>query len=87
MDKIRKERASSRYIEYEFLNERGIDEVNMIIAAAEAAFGEGPLQEQRPMLAHVAGLLLIYLEPGEVYCVIIELLRSSKEKMESEEIK
>lgn len=87
LDKIRKERASSRYIEYEFLNERGIDEVNLIIAAAEAAFGEGSLQEQKPMLAHIAGLLLIYLEPGEVYCIIIELLRTTKEKMESDEVK
>jgi len=39
------------------------------------------------MLAHVAGLLLIYLEPREVYCVLIELLKSSKEKMETNEIK
>jgi hypothetical protein len=39
------------------------------------------------MLAHIAGLLLIYLEPGEVYCVLIELLKSSKEKMEDLEIK
>jgi hypothetical protein len=45
LDKIRKERASSRYIEYEFFNERGIDEVNMIIAAAEASYGEGVLTE------------------------------------------
>jgi hypothetical protein len=74
-------------IEYAFLNERGIDEVNMIIAAAEAAFGEGPLIEQRSMLAHVCGLLLLYMTPGEVYCIIVELLQSSKEKMESEEIK
>jgi|LauGreDrversion4_2_1035121.scaffolds.fasta_scaffold583436_2 hypothetical protein len=59
----------------------------MIIAAAEAVYGEGPLLDQRPMLAHVAGLLLIYLEPGEVYCVLIELLKSSKEKMETNEIK
>lgn len=81
------ERSSSRCIEYEFLNERGIDEVNMIFAAAEASFGEGPLNEQRSMLAHVCGLLLLYMAPGEVYCVILELLRSSKEKMESEEIK
>ena len=87
LDKIRKERSSSRFLEYEFLNERGIDEVNMIIAAAEASFGEGSLQEQKPMLANIAGLLLIYLEPGEVYCVLIELLKSSKEKMEDLEIK
>ena len=59
----------------------------MILAAAEASFGEGSLQDQRPMLAQVSGILLIYLEPGEVYCVIIELLRSSKEKMETDEIK
>jgi hypothetical protein len=38
LDKIRKGRASSRYLEYEFLNERGIDEVNLIIAAIEANF-------------------------------------------------
>jgi hypothetical protein len=59
----------------------------MIIAGAEASFGEGPLQDQKPMLAHIVGLLLIYLEPGEVYCVLIELLKSSKEKMEDLEIK
>jgi hypothetical protein len=81
------DRQSSKFIEYEFLNDRGIDEVNMIIAAAEASFGEGPLNEQRSMLAHVCGLLLLYMTPGEVYCVIMELLTSSKEKMESEEIK
>jgi hypothetical protein len=39
------------------------------------------------MLAHIAGLLLIYLEPGEVYCIIVELLRTTKEKMETDEIK
>ena len=39
------------------------------------------------MLAHVCGLLLLYMAPGEVYCIIVELLQSSKEKMESEEIK
>ncbi len=75
-------------MEYEFLNERGIDEVNMIIAALEANFSENnTLSDSRNMLAHITGLMLLYLTPAEVYCVTMELLRSTKEKFESEEIK
>lgn len=39
------------------------------------------------MLAHIAGLLLLYMTPGEVYCIVVDLIRSTMEKCESEEIK
>ena len=63
----------------------------MIIAAIEAGYSDSTkgmdLSEQRPMLAHIVGLLLLYMTPGEVYCVIVDLIRSTVEKFESEEIK
>jgi len=78
-------------LEYEFLNERGIDEVNMIIAAIEAGYYDSTkgkdLSDCLPMLAHIVGILLLYMTPGEVYCVTVELIRSTREKFESEEIK
>ena len=63
----------------------------MIIAAIEAGYSDATkgkdLTECRPMLAHIVGLLLLYLTPGEVYCVTVDLIRSTVEKFESEEIK
>jgi hypothetical protein len=60
----------------------------MIIAAVEANFADsGSLTDSRNMLVHITGVLLLYMTPGEVYSSIMELLRSTKEKCESEEIK
>ena len=39
------------------------------------------------MLASVIGMLLLYLAPAEAYCVALELVRSSKEQLASEELK
>ncbi len=53
----------------------------MIVAAIEMAFTEGSskvdLKECRHMIAHIVGLLLIYMTPGEAYCVVVELIRST----------
>ena len=63
----------------------------MIIAAIEAGYYDSTkgkdLSDCRPMLAHIVGILLLYMTPGEVYCVTVELIRSTREKFESEEIK
>ena len=40
LDQIRKEKASRKFLSYEFLNERGLDEVDLIVAATFASFDE-----------------------------------------------
>lgn len=63
----------------------------MIIAAIETGYTDltkgKDLTECRPMLAHIVGLLLLYMKPEEVYCVTEDLIKSTMEKFESEEIK
>jgi hypothetical protein len=39
------------------------------------------------MIAHLVGLLLIFMAPEEVYCVLLELIFSSEEKLEADELK
>ena len=39
------------------------------------------------MLVSVISMLLLYLAPAEAYCVALELVRSSKEQLASEELK
>lgn len=48
------------------------------MAAVVAACEEKTSVECREMLTQVVGLLLLYLAPAEAYCVVWELIRSSK---------
>lgn len=87
LDIIRKERAFRKYLSYDFLNERGLDEVELImfsILASNEDLGEVHCVS---MLTQMTGLLLLYLAPAEVFCVIADLLRSSRLQHQSEELK
>jgi hypothetical protein len=101
LDMIRAEKPYRRYISYDYLNERGLDEVDILVSAvvavnqATAAAGKEDEEGEEAsvqiasvqMITQLAGLLLLYLAPAEAYCAVQELVKSSREQLASEEMK
>jgi len=85
LDYIRREGASRKLLTYEYLNQRGLDEVDLIVAAVFASC-EDKIHCHR-LIVQIVSLLLLYLAPAEVFCVVRELIRSSRELLESEEMR
>jgi len=85
LDYIRKEGASRKYLTYEYLNERGLDEVDLIVAAVFASSEEKISCHK--LLVQIVSLLLLYLSPAETFCVVKELIRSSRDLLSSEEMR
>lgn len=68
LDLIRKERPFRKFLSYDFLNNRGLDEVDIIISAVLATNDDAI--DCMQMLTQIAGLLLLYMAPAETYCIL-----------------
>ena len=73
LEYTKKAGLASKTLEYHCLNEKGLHELEIIIALL---FKERHIKHS-PMMISVASLLLIFLKPSEVYHVMAELVNSS----------
>lgn len=70
LDLIRREKIYRRHLSYDFLNERGLDEVELIISSVLASNDDSGEIFCITMLVQITGLLLLYMAPTEVFCVV-----------------
>lgn len=81
LEHTKQAKLASKSLEYHFLNEKGLHELEIILALL---FKEGHIKHS-PMMISVASLLLIFLKPSEVYHVMSELVHSSQEMFKQPE--
>jgi hypothetical protein len=66
LEHAKKAQLASRSLEYHFLNQTGVEELEIILALV---FKEKHIKHS-PMMISVASLLLIFMKPSEVYHVM-----------------
>jgi hypothetical protein len=64
-------KLASRILEYDFLNEKGIHELEIILSLL---FKERNIKTS-PMMVTIASILLVFMKPGEVYHVLSEMIK------------
>jgi hypothetical protein len=74
LELTKKNQVYSRQLQYHFLSDHGINQLDIIMAVL---FNERHIKHS-PMLIQVGAILMLYLKPAEVYHVLIELINSSK---------
>ena len=81
LEHARRARMAQKTLEYHVLNQKGLDELEVILALL---FKERQIKHS-PLTIPVCSMLLIYLKPCEVFHIMSELLTSSHETLKSPE--
>lgn len=77
----KKAKRASKNLDYDILNEKGMHDLEMILAILIKETGI----KHSPMLVTVAHLLLVFMRPAEVYYVLSDMAVKSQEILRSEE--